>query len=741
MNQTDDRHAISNQGNITLNQLVDKLRETAAQGRNPEVRWLELKPEEILFKQGDENDSMYLLVMGMMGVRLMQSDGSEVLLSKLAPVSMIGELAMISKQSRTATAFAIKNAGLIRLNRAYFNQLSNKEKSLLTDPEIAVKRWQRQQLATLLYNFFGNLDIVDLHRWQDQMDWLHLANGDVVFEQGSASDGMYFVMNGRVRFTRSVHGGIGEITGEICPGQPFGDFGLLTGGPRIATIQAVRSTDLVRITRPVFDEMVCKYPSVMVRMAQMNAKRDQATTKTKPIAPDSLTITLLPHRQSMDIWSFGNQLGEAFSRLGQPLAMNHERFKQLYGQALTTQTANTPAVISFLSQLEANNQYLLLVADSTDTAWTKLCISHADRILIVADPKEDPSPGLAERYLSHIKISLTTDLVLWHPKMTLTPSGTLAWLNARNVTAHHHVRKEDDAHMQRLARRMSGHAIGLVLSGGAARGFAHIGVQHAMEELKIPVDTIGSSSMGGVVGGLMGFCSSQEILKLCEKEFSNPKILFDYTLPFTSVMASKKVTQMMHRLFGDRQIEDLWISFFCTATNLSTAQLEIFQQGPLWRAVRSTLAIPGVFTPVMENGEILVDGGVLNNFPVQLTADFCKSEYIIGVHMGLQKEGKRDYEFDTSLSGWQILFRRLNPFRKAMHVPSLASLLMNTLEVNSLQSDLAQVSLTDLMINPNVKAFKSTDYDAFGPIAQIGYNAALEPLGEWKKKRLTFLNR
>uniref|UniRef100_UPI004056F875 cyclic nucleotide-binding domain-containing protein n=1 Tax=Candidatus Electrothrix sp. TaxID=2170559 RepID=UPI004056F875 len=227
MNQTDDRHTISNQGNITLDQLIDKLRETAAQGRNPEIQWLELKPEEVLFKQEDESDSMYLLVVGMMGIRLMQSDGSEVLLSKLTPVSMIGELAMISKQPRTATAYAIKNAGLIRLNRACFNQLSNKEKALLTDPEIAVKRWQRQQLVTLLYNFFGDLDIDDLHRWQDQMDWLHLANGDVVFEQGTESDGMYFVINGRVRFTRSVHGGVGEITGEIFPGQPFGDFGLL----------------------------------------------------------------------------------------------------------------------------------------------------------------------------------------------------------------------------------------------------------------------------------------------------------------------------------------------------------------------------------------------------------------------------------------------------------------------------------------------------------------------------------
>jgi CRP-like cAMP-binding protein len=330
MNQTDDRPAISNQGNITLDQLIDKIRETAAQGGNPDIQWLELKPEEILFKQEDKSDSMYLLVVGMMGIRLMQSDGSEVLLSKLAPISIIGELAMISKQPRTATAYAIKNAGLIRLNRAYFNQLSNKEKALLTDPEIAVKRWQRQQLVTLLYNFFGDLDIVDLHRWQNQMDWLHLANGDVIFEQGDESDGMYFVINGRVRFTRSVHGGVGEITGEICPGQSFGDFGLLTGGPRIATIQAVRSTDLVRITRPVFEEMVCKYPSAMVRMAQMNAKRDQATTKTKPIAVDSLTITLLPHRPSMDIWSFGNKLGEAFSRLGQPLAVNHDRFEQLY---------------------------------------------------------------------------------------------------------------------------------------------------------------------------------------------------------------------------------------------------------------------------------------------------------------------------------------------------------------------------------------------------------------------------
>jgi predicted acylesterase/phospholipase RssA len=218
------------------------------------------------------------------------------------------------------------------------------------------------------------------------------------------------------------------------------------------------------------------------------------------------------------------------------------------------------------------------------------------------------------------------------------------------------------------------------------------------------------------------------------KKFANPKVLFDRTLPLTSIMASEKVTKFTRDAFGNLLIEDQWIPFFCVASNLTTAEQVVFKRGQIWRAVRSSLAIPGVFTPVMDNGDTIVDGGVMDNFPARLMAGFCESDCIIGVNVSPFKDKKRNYDFDTSISGWRILFSRINPFAKPLRAPSLTGVILRSIEINSVHRAREDESYVDVMIYPDVKQFGITEYDQFEEITRIGYEAALEPLREWKEK-------
>jgi predicted acylesterase/phospholipase RssA len=420
--------------------------------------------------------------------------------------------------------------------------------------------------------------------------------------------------------------------------------------------------------------------------------------------------------------------------------LDSQQFDELYGQSGASQIKSddpaNPALVSWMDELEADHEYLVFVADYDMSLWTQRCIGQADRVLIIADPQEDPTPSAVEQMLSQTEVPVRTELVLWHPAETERPQGTSAWLDTHDVHTHHHVRRSDVAHMERLARRLTGRAIALVLSGGAARSFAHLGVHKAIEELDIPIDYVGASSMGAVMGASIVTIESNANIMSLSKKFANPEVIFDRTLPLTSIMASEKVTKFTQDAFGNLLIEDQWIPFFCVASNLTTAEQVVFQRGPIWRAVRSSLAIPGVFTPVMDNGDTIVDGGVMDNFPARLMAGYCESDCIIGVNVSPFKDKKRNYDFDTNISGWRILFSRINPFAKPLRAPSLTGIILRSIEINSVHRAREDESYIDVMIYPDVKQFGITEYDQFEAITRIGYEAALEPLREWKGKGL-----
>lgn len=741
VNRSQETSTESGQRRLTLGQLTDLLADISDHEGDHELQLVELEANQVLFEQSDEGDDVYVLVAGMLGVRIRHEDGSETEIDRLAPGAIVGEMAFLSGRKRSATVYAINECGLIRLTKRTFEQLTPEERREFLDLDTTVVgRWQRLQLARVLRNLFGELDVGSLHALQDQLAWQHFSNGDVLFRQGDPADGMYIVVNGRLRITAITPEGEERFIGEVNPGEPVGEFALLTDEPRSATLHAVRESNVVKMTTPVFERLVRAYPELMGKIARIIVERRQrALRQSKPAPPPGLVLALLPASPNVDVFQFAQELAEALAQSGPALGLDSGQFDRRYGKAGASQTnaddPENPAIVSWMDELESNHKYLLFAADYDLTAWTRRCIGQADRVLILADPREDPVPGAAEVVLAQMEVPIRTELILWHPADTKRPQGTGAWLDTRRVHAHHHVRRDDEGHMDRLSRRLGGHAVSLVLSSGGARGYAHAGVYRALLELNIPLDMVGGTSIGALLAGILALEPDYDQVLNVANELGSSSKIFDYTLPLTALATSEKVTRLVQSIFGDLFVEDLWVPFFCVSTNLSRAEPVIHRRGLLWRAVRASLAIPGVFAPVIEDGEVLVDGGVMDSFPAETMAQLSESDSIIGVDVKRHKYKKRQYDMDTSISGWRILFHRLNPFTRPLRSPSLIGTVMRSTEIVGIQRAKAVEDLVDLMLYPDVKQFGPMAYDAYESIAQAGYDAALEPLREWWSKR------
>ncbi len=699
---------------------------------------IELADGDVVFKEGDKADSIYIVAAGVLGVCVKQADGSDLLIDKLTTGATFGELALLSGQLRSATVYAIQNASLIRLSQAQFAQLTKEDQHQLVGTETTIAaRWQRLQLASILCKLFGDLDTNELHQLQGQLTWHHLSNGDVLFRQGDKADGMYIVVNGRLRFFVESDEGK-KAVGEVVTGETVGDWALLTDEPRSATVVAVRETNVVQLTKPVFEQLTQQKPKWMHKLALIIVQRQQRSLKqVQTESPATLNLALVPASASVDIKKFAQELAASLTRFGSTLALDSQQFDERYGQPGAAQVQpNAPeyaAITAWLGELECDHAYMLFTAEDLINPWTQRCINQADRVLIVADPQDDPTPGSLEQMLKQAEVPVRTELVLWHPASTKFPKDTLRWLQPRTVQHHHHVRQGDFTHMNRLARRLTGNAIGLVLSGGAALGCSQQGVYKALLELGIPLDYVGGVSMGAIMGGMMACGYNYDEYEAHIKHADKIGIL-DYTLPLAALTRSKNVMQILTSSFGNFNIEDLWIPYFCVSSSLTRAEAIIHQQGSMWRAIRASMSIPGVFLPVIEDGEVLVDGGLMDNFPAATMAKLCESKNLIGVVISPFKEKKRQYDYDYYISGWRVFWHKLNPFNKRLRLPTPANTLVWAMEINGRRVSRDQQETVDLLITPDVRQFKVTDYSRWRELVQVGYEAALEPLRAWKEK-------
>ena len=415
--------------------------------------------------------------------------------------------------------------------------------------------------------------------------------GEWLIREGDDAEDLYVVLRGRLR---AVAGADGRTLRVLGPGAAIGELALLTGSARSASVQAVRDSTLLQLGRGRFVELMERDSGFAAAVARELAAQLQASggLAAPPTRPALLTLRRVD--AGVPLAAVASSLAHALSTYG-PV------------EILGADAAGTSAV----EQAEQENAHVLLVDETGAGVWSDLCARQADRTLLVATadspPPAEPSPD--------------ADLVVLGPS---SGAALRTLLDAVQPRAHHRLATTEpsDPGAGRLARRLVGRALGVVLSGGGARGFAHIGALAELEADGIEIDRYGGCSMGSFIAAMAAAgWSPGDIRDRCDEELVRRSPFNDYTLPRVALIRSRKAARMFDRLFGEMTIEELAKPLFTVSADLLSSRLVIHRRGSVTEAVGASMSIPGLVPPLSRSGRLLVDGGVLNNLPIDAMAD------------------------------------------------------------------------------------------------------------------------
>jgi len=325
-------------------------------------------------------------------------------------------------------------------------------------------------------------------------------------------------------------------------------------------------------------------------------------------------------------------------------------------------------------------------------------------------------------------------MVLLYQNKHKQPCDTEKLLAKYPVDDCYHISVDQQEDIPKLVRIITGTSLGLVLSGGGARGFAHIGLIQALHELGVNVDMIGGTSAGALISCAyaMGY-SVEEMKDLC-KQFSLRATSNDYTFPYMSLMSGKNLNQVLKDIFGnDSRIEDLWLRCFCVSTNISNCDIVIHQTGKIWESVRASISLPGIYPPVITEQGLLVDGGVINNLPINI----MNQQFYAGKVLASNIEVSSDHlYYDASIndeSGWDIFLSTINPFKKnKKNYPRVSEILRRSISVNELRHQAKIVKSADYYVGLDLSDYDMIDFSQYEDIIACGYEQAKKKLSKMK---------
>ena len=617
----------------------------------------------------------------------------------------------------------------------------------------------------------SDLDAASLEKLAERMKVLFVPAGTVVIRQGEIGDALYVVVNGRLRV--SVLRELGEIPiAEVGRGELIGEMALLTDEPRSATVTAIRDSQMLRLTKSDFLVLVKQRPTVLMGISRLIIRRLQVSLQKTPMPSLPRTIAVAPIGDGVDVARFSAHLvrtmhehgsvisvdqgalgsrhryGDAMTSVGERIVIDPRRFRELAEHDPASSEPEHSVVDGELTQwlhrMESTHDFIIYLCDPDPSAWTMRCLRQADRILLVASSTANAALGPIERALDESDQAnnnprgyLNRELVLLYDSVRVDrPRGTDKWLKPRQALRYHHARLGNDKDLQRLCRKLIGREIGVVLGGGGARACAEIGVLRALEEMRIPIDAIGGTSAGAIMGAgpAMGW-DWKTLREGVKRMLVDPGPPIDYTVPIAALTKGRKATERIRKTFGDYFIEDLWIPYFAISSNLTRGAVNVHRAGELWQAIRASVALPGVLPPMRSTeGDVLVDGGIMNNLPVDVMNDLYRVKRILAVNVTPEVYmGAGELPDDGIVSGWRLLGRTVNTFGERPKLPGIGQILLRTTETGNVLSTLMHEKGAELTFNPPVAGVGLMEFSAFDKLAEVGYRHAMERLEGWLK--------
>ncbi|EFX02937.1 lipid acyl hydrolase [Grosmannia clavigera kw1407] len=635
------------------------------------LEWLQVSAGQVIFHRNEESEAIYIVLNGRLRLVDERKDGGMAVLAEYGQGDSVGELEVLTETARSGTLHAIRDTELVKFPRTLFNSLAQEH------PNITIKI--SKIIASRMRNLMDN-PAATLSR-----------DGSVI--------------------TTTVG-------------------------------KSASSTENLR------------------------------------------TVAILPVTAGVPVVEFGNKLMSALSQVGTPngaTSLNQAAIMSHLGRHAFNRMGKLK-LSQFLADLEEKYSLVVYVADTNvNSPWTQTCITQADAILLVGLAEDSPVIGEYERFMLGMKSTARKVLVLLHPERYSSSGLTRAWLKNRVWIngGHFHVQmafrsesvpihqapkrfgpslKErvqilqaeiqkytsrkvrhgpfyspDAPHkgdFQRLARRLCGKSIGLVLGGGGARGLAQVGIIRAMEEAGIPIDLIGGTSIGAFIGGLYARHADVVPIFGLSKKFAGRmasiwRFALDLTYPSASYTTGHEFNRGIFKTFGKTQIEDFWLEFYCNTTNISKSRMEVHTSGYAWRYVRASMSLAGLVPPLCDEGSMLLDGGYVDN----LTVSHMKSlgaDVIFAVDVGALDDSTPQ-AFGDTLSGFWAFVNRWNPLSSTPNPPTLAEIQARLAYVSSVDAlERAKMMPGCFYMRPPIDDYGTLEFAKFDEIVQVGYRFGQE---------------
>jgi predicted acylesterase/phospholipase RssA/CRP-like cAMP-binding protein len=542
---------------------------------------------------------------------------------------------------------------------------------------------------------------------------VRIGAGEWLFREGDPGDAMYVVRAGRLEV---VDEATSAVIRELGRGDALGELALLTQSPRSASVRAGRESDLLVIGRSDFDRLLLGSPALSLALNRTLGEQLRSTRAPVSTArPRPTTVAVVALDDRVPAAEIARDLAAALERhLHTALLSGREAAEPLHDDEAAS------AYGPLLDHAEARHEMVLLEGGSILSAspWTEFCVQQADRILAVTAGGPVPDPVRERADL------VGCDMMAYGVS---AGSGALEpWVGVLGPIESHSLREaEREADLQRAARRLSGRSVGIVLSGGGARAFSHIGVLEELMSAGMTIDRVLGVSMGSFVGALFAMgLDCDEIDARCFEEWVQRRPLADYTFPRHSLIRGERVKAMLQRTFGTVAIEELPRSFMCGCTELRSGRFVLQRYGPLWETVGFSMCLPVIAPPQIRGRELFIDGSLVDNLPVGAMADLGEGPVIaVDVKATFERSAKgRRGATDGQAE------RPARQKRRAERPPGFGETLTRVLLLSSANTSDAARRHADLVINPRAEGVGLHEFTQIDAAREAGRAAARKAL-------------
>jgi predicted acylesterase/phospholipase RssA/CRP-like cAMP-binding protein len=729
-----------------------------------------LAANEFLIREGDPAEALYIVLSGALHISqksLFPQTLPEALQPGTAvPGQIVGELTLLTGHPSPVTVDAAEPTVIRTLASADLDLLCVQfpEEMATTVAWMATRLDHHQILTAIEANAqLRSLTREAKHDLAAALEPVNVTAGQALYREGQQGDALYLILSGRMRLqSESLAGILAKPLADLGKGDLFGELSLLTRQPRSDSAIAVRDSHLARLSTTAFNTLVASYPAEILglfsrqlaeRLRDQNVGREQEGRPPVAIA----VLPLTPNEQAGGARDFAAELVRQLSAFGPTLHLNRTVIDRVFpqqrgqsarisGDSNALQSVTERRLVAWVEDLEMIYRHVVYEADYqtgiTESAWTSRCLRQADVLLVIAGGPADPrnSEKTMVRLTQKALPSVKTTLVLTHPEGPTSVRFTKSWKQSMGIDAHEHIRRSAAGQMHpgdvgRIARALNRQSVGLVLSGGFALGLAHIGVIDAMRELDIPIDFVGGTSMGAIIAAAAAQeFSHDQMLEVMDKGCAQA-LKGDYTLPIVSLLTGKKVTAALGKYLETLDIEDLWLPYFAISASLVHARMIVHTTGSALKSVLASCRAPGMFPPLEWDGDVLVDGGLVNNVP----ADVMRAQIGAGTVFAIDVSPQREFtdglafgpDYTHAVSGWKVARQNFSPARKGPKLGTLADVLMRLIRLGGVAHHAQIQASADLYLSIPLDTFKIRDFHRGEEMAQAGYQYAKQQLQLW----------